>query len=124
MHGFSYDCWEGHPTLPRLNLGEPAVREHIFDVARFWLNEVGIDGWRLDVAHEISPDFWREFRTVCVEANPAGGVMRISTRPTLNRRSESEVCMSIHPKGKLRSDICLVLVLNDSCARSACWWVR
>ena len=44
MHGFSYDCWEGHPALPRLNLGEPAVREHIFDVARFWLKEVGIDG--------------------------------------------------------------------------------
>jgi glycosidase len=62
-HGFSYDCWEGHSMLPRLNLGEPAVREHIFDVARFWLKEVGVDGWRLDVAHEISPDFWREFRT-------------------------------------------------------------
>ena len=59
---FSYDCWEGHPVLPRLNLAEPAVRNHIFDVAKFWLEEVGIDGWRLDVAHEIEPDFWREFR--------------------------------------------------------------
>jgi cyclomaltodextrinase len=62
---FSYDCWEGHPVLPRLNLKEPAVRNHIFDVAKFWLEEVGIDGWRLDVAHEIEPDFWREFRAVC-----------------------------------------------------------
>ena len=61
---FSYDCWEGHPVLPRLNLAEPAVRNHIFDVAKFWLEEVGIDGWRLDVAHEIEPDFWREFRRV------------------------------------------------------------
>ena len=62
---FSYDCWEGHPVLPRLNLKEPAVRNHIFDIAKFWLEEVGIDGWRLDVAHEIEPDFWREFRSVC-----------------------------------------------------------
>ena len=62
---FSYDCWEGHPVLPRLNLDEPAVRNHIFDIAKFWLEEVGIDGWRLDVAHEIEPDFWREFRKVC-----------------------------------------------------------
>ena len=62
---FSYDCWEGHPVLPRLNLDEPAVRNHIFDIAKFWLEEVGIDGWRLDVAHEIEPDFWREFRRVC-----------------------------------------------------------
>jgi cyclomaltodextrinase len=50
--------------LPRLNLAEPAVRNHIFDVARYWLKDIGIDGWRLDVAHEISPDFWREFRKV------------------------------------------------------------
>ncbi|KAK3269464.1 hypothetical protein CYMTET_22097 [Cymbomonas tetramitiformis] len=69
-HGFSYDCWEGHAMLPKLNHAEPAVREHIFEVARFWLKEIGVDGWRLDVAHEMSPDFWREFRTVCMEANP------------------------------------------------------
>lgn len=56
--GFSFDCWEGHAMLPRLNLDEPAVKNHIFDVARFWLQEVGIDGWRLDVAHEIEPAFW------------------------------------------------------------------
>jgi len=68
--GFSYDCWEGHAMLPRLNLAEPAVRNHIFDVARYWLKDIGIDGWRLDVAHEISPDFWREFRTVCDEIDP------------------------------------------------------
>ena len=66
---FSYDCWEGHPVLPRLNLAEPAVRNHIFDVAKFWLEEVGIDGWRLDVAHEIEPDFWREFRRVTDSAS-------------------------------------------------------
>uniref|UniRef100_A0A7S0NAT6 CBM20 domain-containing protein n=1 Tax=Pyramimonas obovata TaxID=1411642 RepID=A0A7S0NAT6_9CHLO len=69
-HGFSYDCWEGHAMLPRLNLAEPAVREHIFEVARYWLVEMGIDGWRLDVAHEISPDFWREFRAVCDAVAP------------------------------------------------------
>ena len=51
--------------LPRLNLEEPAVKNHIFDVAKFWLEEVGIDGWRLDVAHEIEPAFWKEFRAVC-----------------------------------------------------------
>ena len=69
-NGFSYGCWEGHAILPELNLEHPAVKEHLFDVARFWLGEVGVDGWRLDVAHEISPDFWREFRAVCKEANP------------------------------------------------------
>ena len=54
-------------------MDEPAVKHHIFDVARFWIKEVGIDGWRLDVAHEIHPDFWREFRRkVCDDAKPDG----------------------------------------------------
>eukprot|EP00873_Tetraselmis_striata_P008001 jgi/Tetstr1/428265/TSEL_018304.t1 len=69
-YGFAYDCWEGHPQLPQLNHSDRSVREHIFEVARFWLKDVGVDGWRLDVAHEISPDFWREFRKVCQEVKP------------------------------------------------------
>jgi len=68
--GFSYDCWEGHDLLPRLELDEPGVREHIFEVARYWLEEIGCDGWRLDVAHEIPPAFWAEFRKVCKAAKP------------------------------------------------------
>jgi len=68
--GFAYDCWEGHPQLPRLNHAEQSVRNYIFEVARFWLQDVGVDGWRLDVAHEISPDFWREFRQVCMAVKP------------------------------------------------------
>ena len=39
-------------------------------MAKFWLGDVGVDGWRLDVAHELPPAFWRDFRTACTEANP------------------------------------------------------
>ena len=41
-------------SLRRIH-GCPALRAHLADVARFWLADVGIDGWRLDVAHEVSP---------------------------------------------------------------------
>jgi glycosidase len=37
----------------------------VFEAAEFWLRDVGVDGWRLDVAHEISPGFWRDFAAVC-----------------------------------------------------------
>jgi cyclomaltodextrinase len=70
--GFGYECWEGVEELPKLNLDNPDVRRHIFDVARYWLGEVGIDGWRLDVAYCIPPGFWWEFRRVCKEARPDG----------------------------------------------------
>lgn len=68
--GFAYDCWEGHSNMPCFDLSNPEVRQLIFSVAKFYLEEVGIDGWRLDVAHQIDPTFWAEFRAECKAAKP------------------------------------------------------
>ncbi|NMB86818.1 MAG: alpha-glycosidase, partial [Chloroflexi bacterium] len=46
------------------------VQEYILRVARFWLEEAGIDGWRLDVPFKIPFDFWREFRQVVKAVSP------------------------------------------------------
>ena len=65
-----YEAWWGFRSLPKLNTNTPAVREFIFGVARYWL-EQGIDGWRLDVPNEIDDDeFWQEFRAVVKTVNP------------------------------------------------------
>jgi len=65
-----YEAWWGIPALPKLNVGEPAVREFVWGVAEHWLR-FGIDGWRLDVPAEIDdPSFWQEFRRRCRAANP------------------------------------------------------
>lgn len=68
--GFAYDSWQGHQILPRLNLDNPDTRQYIFEVARKWLGEVEVDGWRLDVAGDIAPSFWWEFRRECKAINP------------------------------------------------------
>jgi cyclomaltodextrinase / maltogenic alpha-amylase / neopullulanase len=66
----NYAAWWGNRALPKLNTNTPAVRRFIWDVARYWI-DFGIDGWRLDVPHEIDDDeFWREFRRVVKAANP------------------------------------------------------
>ena len=56
--------------MPDLNFDNPKVREEIYDIGKFWLEEVGVDGFRLDAAKHIFPDdrlldnhaFWKEFR--------------------------------------------------------------
>lgn len=71
--GFSYENWGGYNLLVKLNQQNPAVRDYICDVIRFWVSEFDIDGIRLDaadvldfeymkalrhVANEVKPDFW------------------------------------------------------------------
>jgi neopullulanase len=66
----NYHAWWGIPSLPKLNTNTAAVREYLWDVATYWL-EQGIDGWRLDVPDEIDDDaFWQEFRRRCKAVNP------------------------------------------------------
>jgi len=60
----------GCPYLPKLNHAHRPVQEFILEVARYWINEAGIDGWRLDVPFKIGLPFWREFRQVVKAANP------------------------------------------------------
>ena len=64
----------GEPSVPRdadgkltdwtdvvqLDYRNPAVRREMVDVMRWWLQEYGIDGFRVDVAGFIPYDFWRE----------------------------------------------------------------
>jgi glycosidase len=49
--------FEGHQHLLVLNHQEPEVREYVVDVMCHWL-ERGIDGWRLDAAYAVAPEFW------------------------------------------------------------------
>ena len=60
---FSYEAWQGHFELPCLNLKNPEVRAYLFEVIRFWIDEFGIDGIRLDCANVLDFDFMTELRT-------------------------------------------------------------
>lgn len=58
----NYEAWFGFPSMPKVNLRNPEARAYMLNVPKFWHQEAGIDGWRLDVANEVEMDFWRDFR--------------------------------------------------------------
>ncbi|WP_310828697.1 glycoside hydrolase family 13 protein [Paenibacillus pedocola] len=66
----NYDTFGFFEQMPKLNTANPDTREYLLDIAEYWLKEVGIDGWRLDVASEIDHVFWREFRGRVKAINP------------------------------------------------------
>ena len=47
---FTYEAWNGHHNLVKLNLSNPAVKDHLFQAVDMWIREFAIDGLRLDVA--------------------------------------------------------------------------
>jgi glycosidase len=51
------DYFEGHDTLVTLDHRSPRVQEYVRDVMLHWLRR-GIDGWRLDAAYAVPPEFW------------------------------------------------------------------
>ena len=60
--GFWYEGWEGHYDLVKLNLRNPVVADYLLESAKFWIDEFGIDGLRLDVAYCLDQDFIRRLR--------------------------------------------------------------
>jgi len=61
-HGdpFTYDTWGGYETLPRLNLQNPGVREHLLQAVAHWISAFDIDGLRLDAADVVDTGFQDE----------------------------------------------------------------
>lgn len=59
---FSYLGWEGHFELVTLNLEHPPVRDHILQAVDWMIDELGIDGLRLDVAYCLPKEFLAQLR--------------------------------------------------------------
>lgn len=64
--------------MPDLNFDNAKLREEVFKIGRFWLSEVGVDGFRLDAARHIFPDerahdnhkWWVYFRNEMQKVKP------------------------------------------------------
>lgn len=68
--GFSYENWGGYDLLVKLNQRNPAVRDYICDVIRFWVSEFDIDGLRLDAADVMDFEYMRALRQTANEVKP------------------------------------------------------
>ena len=62
----NYSGFANLDSLPTLNDANAGVRDLVYrgpeSVVRHWSTR-GADGWRLDVAHELSHPWWRDFRS-------------------------------------------------------------
>ena len=70
MDKLCYYCFgDNHRNMPKLNTNNEEVKKYLLKVSEYWIKEIGIDGWRLDVCDEVDHVFWREFKKKVKEAN-------------------------------------------------------
>ena len=48
--------------VAKLDYSKADLREYIVDAMKYWIQDIGIDGFRCDVAAEVPTDFWNDTR--------------------------------------------------------------
>lgn len=66
----NYEVFGRTPLMPKLNTENKDVVEYLLKVAEYWVGEMDIDAWRLDVCNEVDHVFWRKFRERVLSVKP------------------------------------------------------
>lgn len=78
---FAYKGWWNINDLPEFREDKhgpvAGPRDYFFEITRRWMDpdgdgdpSDGVDGWRMDVANEVSAEFWKEWRLLVKKLNP------------------------------------------------------
>jgi cyclomaltodextrinase len=101
--GGDFATFEGHGGLVALNHREPAVADLVVEVMNHWLRR-GADGWRLDAAYAVPPEFWAAVLPRVRERHPAayvvgevihGDYIDFVTRSTLDSVTQYELWKAV-----------------------------
>ncbi|MFP9061570.1 glucodextranase DOMON-like domain-containing protein [Natrialbaceae archaeon A-chndr2] len=88
----------GLRVMPNWNFDNVAVREHFLAVAEFWSGEVGVDGFRCDIAWGAPHSIWKDIREV-VRDNDSEFLMLDEAIPKDRTFSENEFDMHFDTDG-------------------------
>ena len=65
-----YVGWWGVKSMPKLNVKNREVAQHLLSVPEFWAKNARVHGWRLDAANEVDSSFWIAFRNKVKSLDP------------------------------------------------------
>lgn len=71
----------------KLDYSNKEMRVAMIDALKFWLTEIGVDGYRCDVAGEVPTDFWDEARPVLQKVKPELFMLAEAAKPELQKNA-------------------------------------
>jgi cyclomaltodextrinase len=69
----NYTYYYNWTSLPNLNYDNPDVVDYFINVAKYWVEGFGVDGYRCDVAwgpQDRTPTFWPQWRNALKQSHP------------------------------------------------------
>jgi glycosidase len=66
-----------------LNYANPALREYMIAMLKYWIKEAGVDGFRCDVASMVPTDFWEQVRDELAKVKPDIMMLAEASKPEL-----------------------------------------
>jgi len=72
-HSGNYTYYYDWLSLPNFNYDNPDVRHYMIEMSKWWIEEIGIDGFRCDVAWGVQlryENFWPEWRRALKTIKP------------------------------------------------------
>ncbi|MBM3324306.1 MAG: T9SS type A sorting domain-containing protein [Calditrichaeota bacterium] len=69
----NYTYYYNWTSMPNLNYDNPDVVDYFIEVAKYWVDDVGVDGYRCDVAwgpQDRTPSFWQQWRNALKKSHP------------------------------------------------------
>ena len=106
---FAYEGWNGHYNLVKLNLHNPAVKDHLFQAVAMWIKEFDLDGLRMDAADCLDIAFLKELSGFCKSRRPdfwlMGEVIHGDYRKWINAETLDSVTNYVGYKGLYSSHV-------------------
>lgn len=66
----NYETYSYLGIMPKLRLSNIEVQEYMISVAKYWMKEAKIDGYKFDIANEVPYSFWIKLKTEIKKINP------------------------------------------------------
>jgi glycosidase len=82
--------------VAELDFGKPAMRAAMIEDMKWWLTEMGLDGFRCDVAWGVPLDFWLESRAALVAVKPDVFLLAEEESPAMHAAFDASYGWEFH----------------------------